>query len=118
MLKDNTIAIYIIVDDILQKIDYKEDSQRRVTDALILTTVLVSGWYFGGNWESARCYMLQHHCKNMLDKSRFCRRVHGCRELATWLFNVLGRFAAAMGIERIESSPKIYTGYISSCSLS
>lgn len=90
MLKDNTVAIYIIVDDILKKIDYKEDSQRRVTDALILTTVLVSGWYFGGNWESARCYMLQHHCKNMLDKSRFCRRVHGCRELATWLFSVLG----------------------------
>lgn len=50
MLKDNTVAIYIIVDDILQKIDYKEDSQRRVTDALILTTVLVSSWYFGGNW--------------------------------------------------------------------
>lgn len=36
MLKDNTVAIYIIVDDILKKIDYKEDSQRRVTDALVL----------------------------------------------------------------------------------
>lgn len=89
MLKDNTVAIYIIIDDILQKIDYKEDQQRRVTDALILTTVLVSSWYFGGNWESARCYMLQHHCKNMVDKSRFCRRVHSCRALATWLFSIL-----------------------------
>jgi hypothetical protein len=90
MLKDNTIAIYIIVDDILQRTAYKEDVQRRVNDAMLLTTVLVSSWYFGGNWDAARGYMLQHHCQYMLDKSRFCRRVHSCRELAIWLFSILG----------------------------
>lgn len=90
MLNDNTIAIYMIVDDILQKINHKENSQRRVNDAMILTTVLISSWYFGGNWASARGYMLQHHCKDMLDKSRFCRRVHACREIAMWVFSVLG----------------------------
>lgn len=93
MLKDNTIAIYIIVDDILQKSAYKEDCQRRVNDAMLLTTVLISGWYFGGNWDAARGYMLQHHCKYMLDKSRFCRRVHSCQQVAIWLFSVLGWIA-------------------------
>lgn len=77
-------------DDILQRTAYKEDGQRRVNDAMLLTTVLISGWYFGGNWEAARGYMLQHHCQYMLDKSRFCRRVHSCRELAIWLFSILG----------------------------
>jgi hypothetical protein len=90
MLHDNTIAIYIIIDDILKKLDHKENKQRRLNDAMILTTVLVSSWYFGGNWASARGYMQRHHCKDMLDKSRFCRRVHSCSEVGMWVFNVLG----------------------------
>jgi hypothetical protein len=49
MLKNNTIAIYVILDEILKSIDYQEDKQRRVNDALILTTVLISARYFGGN---------------------------------------------------------------------
>ncbi len=45
MLNNNTIAIYVILDDILQQIAHKEDEQRKVNDAMILTTVLISAWY-------------------------------------------------------------------------
>gem|GEM_PF-5677901 len=50
MLNNNTIAIYMIIDDILQAIDQREDSTRVVNDSLLLTTALIAAWYFGGNW--------------------------------------------------------------------
>jgi hypothetical protein len=57
MLYANTIAIYILIDDILTAVGSKEASGRQVNDALVMTTALVAAWYFGGNWESARSYM-------------------------------------------------------------
>ena len=42
MLNDNTIAIYVILDDILQEIAHKASSQRRVNDSMVLTIVLIS----------------------------------------------------------------------------
>lgn len=89
MLNDNTIAIYVILDDILQSIGHKEDKQRRVNDAMILTTVLMSAWYFGGNWVTGIDYMRNHHCKQMLSSSRFCRRVHQISDLGSGCFRLL-----------------------------
>lgn len=48
-LNDNTIAIYVILDDLLLGLGYQDDKQRQVNDSLVLTTGLVSAWYFGGN---------------------------------------------------------------------
>lgn len=90
MLNDNTIALYVLLDDMLQSLSHKEDSQRKVNDALILTTVLISAWYFGSNWQTGISYMRSHHCPQMLSKSRFCRRVHQLEGLGKWCFALLG----------------------------
>ena len=90
MLYDHTIAIYILLDDILQVIGHKENSHRQVNDAMVMTTVLVAAWYFGGNWESARSYMQSHHCPAMLSKSRFNRRLHALAACCQQCFRVLG----------------------------
>ncbi len=90
MLNDNTIAIYVILDDILQAIGHQEDQQRRVNDALILTTALIAAWYFGGNWTTALHYMRSHHCSKMLSSSRFNRRLHSIAVLAEYCFRLLG----------------------------
>jgi hypothetical protein len=93
MLNDNTIAIYVILDDILQKIHPRENKQRQVNDALILTTALIAAWYFSGNWTTALHYMRSHHCPQMLSSSRFNRRLHAlsllaqdCFDLLAWVF--------------------------------
>ncbi|MGD1842001.1 MAG: hypothetical protein ACFB0B_14065, partial [Thermonemataceae bacterium] len=52
-LNDSTIAIYIVLDDLLQSLSHKEPKQRQVNDALVLTTSLIASWYFGGNYVSA-----------------------------------------------------------------
>lgn len=90
MLNDNTIAIYVILDDILQSIDHQEDQQRQVNDALVLTTALIAGWYFAGNWNTALHYMRAHHCPYMLSTSRFNRRLHNIALLAEYCFRLLG----------------------------
>lgn len=42
MLKgDKIIAIFCFVDDLLKKIQHKEDSRRKVSDSEIITTALV-----------------------------------------------------------------------------
>ena len=89
MLNDNTIAIYVILDDILHTIHHQEDDQRRVNDALVLTTALIAAWYFGGNWTTALHYMRSHHCSYMLSSSRFNRRLHKIALLAEYCFRLL-----------------------------
>jgi hypothetical protein len=90
MLNNNTIAIYVILDDILQTINHKEDARRSVNDALVLTTALIAGWYFAGNWTTALAYMRSHHCPYMLSNSRFNRRLHQLADLAEYCFRLLG----------------------------
>ena len=90
MLKFNTEAIYQIVKKILQIVDYQEDSQRRVKDVWVFTTLFVSVKFFGGNQELARQYILSEHLPEMLSKSRFNRRVHMVEELSWQLFEIVG----------------------------
>ncbi len=90
MLNDNTIAIYVILDDILQSIQHEENQQRQVNDALVLTTALIAAWYFAGNWTTALGYMRSHHCPYMLSSSRFNRRLHSIALLAEYCFRLLG----------------------------
>lgn len=83
-----TVAIYVILDDILKAVGHQEDVQRKVNDALVLTTVLVACRYFGGNIEKARLYMQDHHCKEMLSKSQFNRRMHRNQYLLEQVFEL------------------------------
>jgi len=96
MLNANTIAIYIILDDISKASEHYEDKQRQVNDSLILTTVLIGAWYFGGNWTTAMDYMRSHHCAEMLGKSRFCRSVHSLQAWGLANFHLLAWVAQQM----------------------
>ncbi|WPP52026.1 hypothetical protein [Catalinimonas niigatensis] len=100
MLNDNTIAIYVILDDILQTIDHQEDAQRKVNDALILTTALITAWYFGGNWATTLHYMRAHHCPYMLSSSRFNRRLHALALRAEYCIRLLGWLLKAANVRQ------------------
>ncbi len=90
---DKTIAIYVFIDEILKKMGHQEDIRRKITDAEILTTAIVGALYFGGHTDRARCFM--HATKmipNMLDKSRFNRRLHAIGEDISTIFLQIGRY--------------------------
>jgi DDE family transposase len=86
------IALYCIVDDMLTALGHNEDSRVSVKDSEIITTAFVSVLYFGGHMDNARIFMkMKGYVPRMLDKSRFCRRLHRRSELLITLFSVLGR---------------------------
>lgn len=93
MLSDSKIiALYCIVDDILKALRHTEDCRVRINDAEIITTAFVSALYFGGHQDNARHFMkLKGYVPDMLDKSRYCRRLHRLSELLLLMFAAMGK---------------------------
>ena len=90
-MNENVLAIYFIIDEILKSWHHKEDARRRVSDSEIMTTLVVSMLYFGGNISKSCSYMKSHKfIPKMLDKSRFNRRMHAISDLFQSVFEVLG----------------------------
>lgn len=86
------IALYSIVDDLLKGIHHQEPLNRKVFDSEVMTTGLVAALYFGGHLDNARGFMkMTGLVPQMLDKSRFCRRLHGLTELLCSLFFQVGQ---------------------------
>lgn len=70
-------SIFCHVDDFLKAIFWKDDSQCRMDLAEVVTTGLVSWWFFHGNLELSRVFLIEHgYIPNMLSKSRLNRRLH------------------------------------------
>ncbi|QFS43425.1 IS982 family transposase [Nostoc sphaeroides] len=88
---NKTIAIYAIIDDLLKAIGHDEDCRRDMSDAEIITTAIIAAMFFNGNHSKACSYMKdQKLIPNMLEKSRFNRRLHGVSMLMNDLFHQLG----------------------------
>lgn len=98
--QDKVISIFCLVDDLLKAIEHPEDVRRRINDSEVITTALVSAMYFGGHHQHAIGFMKATGCiPNMLESSRFCRRVHQVGWLITELFLLLGKHLNAINCE-------------------
>lgn len=93
MLSDTKIiALFCIVDDMLQGLHHQEDQRVRVHDSEIITTAFVSVLYFGGHLDNGCHFMkFRGYVPGMLQKSRFCRRLHRLKDLLMDLFTQLGQ---------------------------
>ena len=97
LTEDKIIGIYCIIDDILKGIGHREDERRRVSDSEIITTAVVSALYFGGHLDNARGFMkMTKMVPQMLDKSRFNRRLHLVGDLVFSMFWQLGHDLKSM----------------------
>jgi hypothetical protein len=91
--KDKIISIFCLIDDILQGIAHKEDIRRRVSDSEIILTAIVSSTSFYGNHNSAIKFMKQYgFIPNMLDTSRFNRRLHKVGSLLYEIFEIISSY--------------------------
>ena len=98
-MEDFTVAIYCFLDDFLKVSHPKEDVKRKMTNAEILTTAIVSARYFAGNFVKGRYYMKHYQGSNLPDKSNFNRQLHKLSELLGYLFICLGQ-----GIKQLNTS--------------
>ena len=91
------IAMYAITDDLLKAIGHEDDIRREMSDAEIVTTVLVAAMFFNGNHSAACNYMKDHSLiPKMLEKSRFNRRLHNISMLINDLFHQVGMILKEM----------------------
>ncbi len=93
LCKDKIISIFCLIDDILQGINHTEDVRRQVSDSEIILTAIVSSTSFYGNHSSAIKFMKQYgFIPNMLDNSRFNRRLHKVGKLLYELFEIVSSY--------------------------
>ena len=97
LTEDKIIRIYCIVDDILKSVGHIEDKRRKISDSEVITTAIVSALYFGGHIDNARGFMkMTKLIPDMLDKSRFNRRLHGLGEFLFSMFYQIGHYLKSM----------------------
>lgn len=91
LTRDKIIGIFCFF--LLKTINHYEDSRRRVRDSEIIITAVASSLYFGGHQDKARQFMkMTGMIPDMLDKSRFNRRLHAVSELVYNLFMQVGYY--------------------------
>ena len=97
LTEDKIIRIYCIIDDILKGVGHQEDNRRKVSDSEIITTAIVSALYFGGHLDNSRGFMkMTKLVPDMLDKSRFNRRLHQLSDLLFGIFYQIGNYLKSM----------------------
>lgn len=93
LCKDKIISIFCLIDDILKGINHVDDVRRQVCDSEIILTAIVSSTSFYGNHSSAIKFMKQYgFIPNMLDNSRFNRRLHKIGILLYELFEIVSSY--------------------------
>ncbi len=89
-MDDAIVTLYCLCDDFLRSTRHRDDSQRLMTDAEVMTAALVAALYFGGNLEAARRLLdAPRYIPTMLSKSRLNRRLHAIQPRMRQLFDQL-----------------------------
>ncbi len=90
-MQDEIITIYVICDEYLKAMGYRDDSQAALSTAEVMTTALVAAKLFKNCLEHARQFLAEAgYIPHMLSASRLNRRLYGIPEGLWWgLFQVL-----------------------------
>lgn len=81
-MKEKIIEILKFVKEVLEAKGHKEDIQTKMKDAEVITTAIVSGIFFHGNFEKTLIFFNDYpHFNYVLSKSRFSRRLHKVKPL-------------------------------------
>lgn len=75
-MKDNIYDILEFVQFILNLTGHQESSQTKMKDAEVITTAIIAGIYFNGNFQKTLSFFDDYpHFDYVLSKSRFSRRL-------------------------------------------
>ncbi len=75
-MKNTINEILEFVQSILKLIGHQESSQTKMKDAEVITTAIIAGIYFNGNFQKTLIFFEDYpHFEYVLSKSRFSRRL-------------------------------------------
>lgn len=80
------VTVYVVIDAMLQAVNYQDDCRTVLTAAEVLTVAVVAARYFQNHHERALCVMIRTGDVPALSISRFNRRLHA---LSDWLFGMV-----------------------------
>ena len=102
-------TLYCLADDLLHALGHREDPQRKMSDAEVMTTALAAARLFRGNFAAARLFLQSYgYIPQMLSKGTFSTRLHRLTEHFRLLFQVLGeafKTREGPGLYLIDSFP-------------
>ena len=84
-METELIVTYVVCDEIVKKLEIKEDVQTKMTTAEVMTTAIVATGHYFGNIERARIALKNSgDIPDMLSKSQLNRRLHHIKQ-SVWL---------------------------------
>ena len=90
LYKEKITSIFCIIDGVLKEINHSEDIRRKISDREIIATAFIAATSFYGNYPSAIKFVKQYNLfPNMLEGSRFNRRLHTFRNMLYELFHLI-----------------------------
>lgn len=100
------IAVFVIIDTVLERLNHHSDVRAQVPDAEIVTVAVVAAKYFQNHHERAVCVMRAcHYLSAPLSVSRFNRRLHALADWLPFIADVLGDVAVYGQAYVIDSVP-------------
>lgn len=101
-MKDFTVAIYCFLDDLCKVwVEKPLDSRRKLTEAQVMTTVILAARYFHGNQWFAMGYLRDHWGFKIPDKSNFNRNLYQASPLLEQVFYQLGKNLKEWNLEKV-----------------
>ncbi len=93
LCKDKITAIFCIIDDILKEIYPVEDKRRKISDSEVILTAVLAAKNFYGNHSSAIRFVKEYGLiPNMLEESRFNRRLHQLGGILIEIFEFIASY--------------------------
>ena len=102
-MEDSVIAIYCFIDDVLkQYYPKRQHHNAKLSNSEVVTILIISGLYFGGNHSAACSYVAGNNLKfNVPDKSNFNRKCHELADILEELVYVFGEVFKDLNTESL-----------------
>jgi hypothetical protein len=99
------VAGFVVIDDLLQLMNYRDDSRTEVSASEIILVAVVAAKYFQNHHERALSVMIQLKYLPKLSLSRYNRRLHGLLTELWQVADLLGRVMAEGQVFIIDTMP-------------
>jgi IS5 family transposase len=99
------VTSYVVIDDLLNIMNHKDDCRTTISSAEILIVAVVAAKYFQNHHERALCMLQQMHYLPALSISRFNRRLHALWDVVLTIASILGETLASGTVYVIDTMP-------------
>lgn len=100
------IAVFIVIDTLMERLGHQSDVRAQVSDAEVVLIAVVAANYFHNHHERAVCLMQQTgYVSRRISVSRFNRRIHALADWLALVVDTLGTLALDGEIFIIDSMP-------------